>query len=51
VPLGEAASFGHPTGIALEPDGRAFVLGQRRASAEGAEERLLRIALRCPRLP
>jgi hypothetical protein len=48
VPLGEVARFGHPTGIALEPDARAFVLGQRRATAEGAEERLLRIELSCP---
>ena len=45
VPLGEVGSFGPPTGVALEPDGRALVLGQR--SADGAKERLVRLALRC----
>jgi hypothetical protein len=45
VPLGEDETWGHPTGIALEPDGRAFVLGQR--NAKGAE-RMLRVELRCP---
>jgi hypothetical protein len=49
--LDEIASWGHPTGIALEPDGRAFVLGQRRTGEAGAEERLLRVELACPRLP
>jgi hypothetical protein len=44
VPLGEVGRFGAPTGLALEPDGRAVVLGQR--SADG-RERLLRLALRC----
>ena len=48
VPLGEHEAWGHPTGIALEPDGRAFVLGQR--TATGAE-RLLRVELRCQGLP
>jgi hypothetical protein len=48
LPLGELAGFGAPTGIALEPDGRALVLGQRRTTAAGVEERLVRIALRCP---
>jgi hypothetical protein len=45
VPLGDDEAWGHPTGIALEPDGGAFVLGQRNAT--GAE-RLLRVELRCP---
>jgi hypothetical protein len=44
VALGDVARFGHPTGIALEADGRAFVLGQR----HGKVERLLRVELRCP---
>jgi hypothetical protein len=49
VALGEIAAFGPPTGLALEPDGRALVLGQRRAG--GAEERLLRLVLRCDGAP
>lgn len=48
VALGEIETFGYPTGLALEPDGRAFVLGQRGARGE---ERLVRIELFCPRLP
>jgi len=51
LPLGELAGYGHPTGIALEPEGRAFVLGQRRATEAGVEERLLRVELDCARLP
>jgi hypothetical protein len=47
VPLGDHEAWGHPTGIALEPDGRAFVLGQRNAT--GAE-RLIRVELRCRKL-
>jgi hypothetical protein len=45
--LGDVAAWGEPTGIALEPDGRAFVLGQRRRGVNGPEERLLRIELDC----
>jgi len=51
LPLGDVAAWGHPTGIALEPDGRALVLGQRRATDEGAVDRLLRVELECPPLP
>jgi hypothetical protein len=47
VELGELASFGYPTGIALEPDARAFVIGQRRAGEAGIEERLVRVELDC----
>ena len=43
VALGEIAGWGVPTGVALAPDGRAFVLGQRRDGAE----RLLWIELAC----
>ncbi len=45
--LGELGTWGSPTGIAAEPDGRGFVLGQRRASTEGVEERLLAVELDC----
>jgi hypothetical protein len=41
--LGELASWGVPTGIALLPDARAFVLGQRGV----AGERIVRVALAC----
>jgi hypothetical protein len=47
VELGEVASWGGPTGIALDADGRAFVLGQRRARESEPEERLLWIELAC----
>jgi hypothetical protein len=43
----ELASWGEPTGLALEPDGTGFVLGQRRAGAAGAEERLVEVTLSC----
>ncbi len=43
VELGTIARWGVPSGIALAPDARSFVLGQRR----GSEERLLRVALAC----
>jgi hypothetical protein len=43
----EIASWGAPTGIALEPDGGGFVLGQRRQGSARAEERLVEIALSC----
>ncbi|MEN8181101.1 MAG: hypothetical protein ABFS46_01050 [Myxococcota bacterium] len=45
--LGELASWGSPTGIAAEPDGGGFVLGQRRFSSDGTEERLLAVELDC----
>jgi hypothetical protein len=48
VPLGELAAWGAPTGLALEPDGRAALLGLRRA--DGAE-RLVRVAFRCGDAP
>jgi len=38
------AQWGEPTGIAVEPDGSGFVLGQR--SADGAE-RLVQVSLSC----
>jgi hypothetical protein len=41
--LGELASWGVPTGIALLPDASGFVLGQRSA----AGERIVRVALAC----
>jgi hypothetical protein len=45
--LGDVATWGEPTGIALEPDGRAFVLGQRRRGDRAPEERLVRVELDC----
>ena len=47
VDLGESADWGWPTGVALEPDGRGFVLGQRREGADGPDERLLAVRLDC----
>jgi hypothetical protein len=44
----EVASWGEPTGVALEPDGRGLLLGQRRRIGEGVEERILELALECP---
>jgi len=41
------ATWGEPTGLALAPDGEAFVLGQRRAGAAGVEERLVEVTLSC----
>lgn len=49
--LGELAEWGHPTGIALEPDGSALVLGQRRTTEAGTQERLLHVELGCARKP
>jgi hypothetical protein len=43
VELGELAGWGVPTGIALLPDARGFVLGQRGALGE----RILHVALDC----
>ncbi|HBZ72572.1 MAG TPA: hypothetical protein DEP35_23680 [Deltaproteobacteria bacterium] len=45
--LGEVAGWGEPTGVALAPDGRSFVLGQRRTTDRGVEERLVRVTLEC----
>ncbi|UCE86510.1 MAG: hypothetical protein JSU66_01875 [Deltaproteobacteria bacterium] len=47
VALAEAADWGTPTGVALEPDGRGFVLGQRRETEAGIEERMVEVALTC----
>jgi hypothetical protein len=43
----ELAAWGEPTGLALDPDGAGFVLGQRRAGAAGVEERLVEVTLSC----
>ena len=43
IELGEVASWGAPTGIALLPDASGFVLGQRGA----AGERIVRVELDC----
>ena len=46
--LGDLATWGEPTGVALAPDGERIVLGQRRATPEGrVEERLVEIVLDC----
>jgi hypothetical protein len=45
--LGELGAWGAPTGVALGPDGRWLVLGQRRAADGGQEERLLKLTLDC----
>jgi len=47
VELGESADWGWPTGITLAPDGRSFVLGQRRPGPDGPEERLVAVRLDC----
>jgi hypothetical protein len=44
---GELQQWGAPTGLALAPDGRSFVLGQRREESGGVDERLLEISLDC----
>jgi hypothetical protein len=43
----EVARWGAPTGLALEPDGSGLLLGQRRSTPDGVEERLLEIAFQC----
>ena len=43
VELGPVASWGVPTGLALAPDARSFVLGQRGARGE----RIVRVELAC----
>jgi hypothetical protein len=45
--LGDAETWGEPTGVALAPDGRSLVLGQRRTATRGVEERLVRVTLNC----
>ena len=47
VELGELGSWGHPTGISTGPAGKSFVLGQRRHTETGVEERLLEVTLDC----
>lgn len=39
--------WGEPTGLALDPDGSGFVLGQRRSGPGGVEERLVEVTLAC----
>ncbi len=43
----EWANWGAPTGLALDPDGRGLVLGQRRETSHGIDERLVEISLDC----
>jgi hypothetical protein len=43
----EVATWGEPTGIAVEPDGSGFVLGQRRGDDDGVHERLVGVQLAC----
>lgn len=40
-------TWGAPTGLALDPDGRALVLGQRRERSGRIDERLVEITLDC----
>jgi len=47
IALGDDATWGEPTGVALAADGQSFVLGQRRAGEAGVEERLLHVSLDC----
>jgi hypothetical protein len=47
VDLGELAAWGAPTGVALDGSGRSLVLGQRRVTPAGVDERLVEIALDC----
>jgi hypothetical protein len=47
VALGAAGEWGAPTGVALAPDGASVVVGQRRRTDGGVEERLLRVTLAC----
>jgi hypothetical protein len=44
----EIAAWGEPTGVAMEPDGSGFVIGQRRHGAgKDARERLVAVQLVC----
>lgn len=47
IDLGPLSSWGWPTGVALAPDGRSLVLGQRRSTPAGVEERLVEARLDC----
>jgi hypothetical protein len=47
IELGEIGSWGYPTGISSSPTGQSFVLGQRRQTGAGVEERLLELVLDC----
>lgn len=47
VPLGDLGEWGEPTGVALSPDADVLVLGQRRSTATGMQERLVRLRLAC----
>jgi len=48
-PLRGLWSWGAPTGVALGPDGRTAVIGQRRErGGGGVEERLVELELACP---
>jgi hypothetical protein len=49
IELGELAGWGEPTGLASEPDGTGFVLGQRRPAGGRVEERLVAVRLACER--
>jgi hypothetical protein len=49
VELGELAGWGEATGVAADPDGKGFVLGQRRRGSQGIEERLVAVRLACER--
>jgi hypothetical protein len=46
--LGSAiAAWGEPTGVAIEPDGSGFVIGQRRGDDDAVRERLVAVKLAC----
>lgn len=45
--LGALGGWGWPTGVSLAPDGRRLVLGQRRSTPGGVEERLVEARLDC----
>ena len=49
IGLGELGDWGEPTGVAAEPGGKGFVLGQRRRTAGRVEERLVAVRLACER--
>lgn len=47
IDLAALSAWGAPTGVALDPSGTTLVLGQRRPTPDGVEERLLEVALDC----
>jgi len=47
VGLGEAGTWGAPTGVALGPEGTVAFVGQRREREGRLEERILRVELDC----